>query len=119
MRDVDALRTGQNLNEIALSPANVNVAQFGKLFQYSLDGVWDASPRYAANVNIRGQGTHNVVYVETEHDSAYAFDADGVSPNPLWRVSFINPPAGITTVSPTQTGDGAPNMFEAGITGTP
>ncbi|HEV2521116.1 MAG TPA: IPT/TIG domain-containing protein, partial [Candidatus Acidoferrales bacterium] len=119
MRDVDTFRTGQNLSETTLAPANVNKAQFGKLFSYSIDGVSDASPLYVANVNIPGQGFHNVVYVATEHDSVYAFDADGLNPQPLWQVSFINPAAGITTVNPSQTGDTAPNMAEAGITGTP
>jgi 5-hydroxyisourate hydrolase-like protein (transthyretin family) len=121
MRDVDTFRTGQNLGETALAPANVNVAQFGKLLSYSIDGVSDASPLYAANVNIPGQGVHNVVYVETEHDSVYAFDADGLITNPLWKVTFINPAAGITTITPADTGDCCPpNMpGESGITGTP
>ena len=104
-RDVDNLRTGLNSNETVLTPANVNAAQFGKLFSYPLDGVADASPLYVANVSIPGQGFHNVVYVATEHDSVYAFDADGLSSNPLWKVSFINPAGGITTVPPGDTGE--------------
>src|SRR5260370_1837227 len=119
MRDVDTFRTGQNLNETVLTPANVNSLQFGKLFSYSIDGYSDASPLYVANVNIPGQGLYDVVYVATEHDSVYAFDADGFNPSPLWHVSFINPAAGITTVSPSATGDIAPNMVEAGMTGGP
>ena len=39
-------------------------------------------------MNMPGKGMHNVVYVATEHDSVYAFDADGQSTSPLWRVSF-------------------------------
>jgi len=119
MRDVDTFRTGQNLNESVLTRANVNSTQFGKLFSYSIDGYSDASPLYVANVNIPVQGLYDVVYVATEHDSVYAFDADGYNSSPLWHVSFINPAAGITTVSPSATGDIAPNMVEAGITGTP
>jgi hypothetical protein len=123
MRDVDTFRTGQNLSETTLTPANVNQAQFGKLSSYSIDGVSDASPLYVANVNIPGQGFHNVVYVETEHDSVYAFDADGLSSNPLWKVSFLNstPSTTVTPITPSDTGDCCPpNMpIESGITGTP
>ena len=75
----DNLRTGQNPSEIALSTANVNQSQFGKLFSYTTDGFSYASPLYVANVNIPGQGFHNVVYVATERDSVFAFDADGLS----------------------------------------
>src|SRR6185369_2792397 len=75
----DYLRTGANTSEIVLTPTNVNQAQFGKLFSYTLDGIAFASPLYVANVNIPGQGFHNVLYVATEHDSVYAWDADGLS----------------------------------------
>ncbi len=118
-RDVDNLRTGLNSNETVLTPANVNAAQFGKLFSYALDGVADASPLYVANLSIPGQGFHNVVYVATEHDSVYAFDADGLSSNPLWKVSFINPASGITTVPPSDTGECCDISPEIGITGSP
>ena len=115
----DNLRTGRNLNEIVLTPANVNSAQFGKLFSYATDGISHASPLYVANVNIPGLGPRNVVYVATEHDSLYAFDADGRSPTPLWKVSFINPAAGITPVPPSDTGETGDIFPEIGITGTP
>ena len=73
----DNMRTGQNLNETVLTPANVNSSSFGKLFSLPLDG---DRVRLAALRRERlrpGQGTHNVVYVATEHDSVYAYDADG------------------------------------------
>jgi len=111
-------RTGENLNETVLTWANVNQAQFGKKFSYPLDGIAYASPLYVANVLIPGQGGHNVVYVATEHDSVYAFDADGLIPTPLWKVSFINPPA-VTTVPSADTGDCCDLTPEVGITGTP
>ncbi len=57
-----------------------------------------ASALYVANVNIPASGLRNVVYAATEHDSVYAFDADGLSATPLWKTSFINPAAGVTTV---------------------
>jgi len=113
----DNARTGQNLNETVLTLTNVTVGTFGKVFSYPLDGVAHASPLYVSGVNIAGQ-PRNVVYVATEHDSVYAFNADGQTGDPpLWRASFINPPD-VTTVPPqdTETDDITP---EIGITGTP
>jgi len=95
----DIGRTGQNPAETILTPQNVNSSTFGKLFSYSVDGQVYSQPLYVPNVNISGQGTHNVVYVETQNDSVYAFDADGLSSKPLWQISFVNPVADITPVS--------------------
>src|SRR5262249_13613151 len=85
----DNARTGQNLAESVLSLANVSAASFGKLASFDTDGIAHASPLYVAGVNIPGVGVRNVVYVATEHDSVYAFDSDGIGPNPLWKVSFL------------------------------
>jgi hypothetical protein len=115
----DTMRTGENLNETVLTSANVNSSQFGKLFSYPLDGISFASPLYVARVNIPGMGSHNVVYVATEHDSVYAFDADAFSTTPLWQDSFINPAAGITPVPAADTGETGDIPNEIGITGTP
>ena len=71
----DAARTGQNTRETILTPANVNSTQFGKLLSVPVDGVVYAQPLYLSAVRISG-GTHNVLYVATEHDSVYAIDAD-------------------------------------------
>ena len=116
----DPQRTGQNLEEKILTLANVNPTQFGKLFSYPVDGQLYTQPLYVPGVTIPGKGVHNVVYVTTEADSVYAFDADSASANPapLWYVSFAKPPKVVPvpadcdtsscTVQPTQ-----------GITGTP
>lgn len=113
----DNLRTGQNTGETVLTPSNVNQVQFGKLFSYPLDGYSYASPLYVANVNISGQGFHNVVYIATEHDSVYAYDADGASTSPLWKVSFLK--NGATTVPCADVGECGDIPNEIGITATP
>ena len=115
----DNARTGQNLKETVLTPANVNYRTFGRLYSYALDGQAYASPLYVANLSIPERGFHNVVYVATEHDSVYAFDADQLTNGPLWQVSFIDPSNGVTTVPSAETGEPFDLRPEIGITGTP
>jgi hypothetical protein len=117
----DNARSGTNFNETILTPSNVNSTSFGKLFTYAVDGQIYAQPLYVPGVAIAGQGTHNVVFVATENDSVYAFDADsntGTNASPLWRAAFANPAQGITAVpsSDVSCGDLTPQI---GITGTP
>ena len=82
----DVARTGQNLNESTLTTANVNSANFGLVGNLSVDGGVDAEPLYVSNLSLVG-GVHNVVYVVTENDSVYAFDADTFAQ--LWHVSVL------------------------------
>ena len=82
-----------NTNETLLTPANVNVGSFGKLFSYPLDGYCYTEPLIMTNVTIPGQGVHDVVYVATEHDTVYALDADnnaGTNGGVLWTNNLGN-----------------------------
>jgi hypothetical protein len=111
-----ATNIGQKISEFVLNPGNVNSNSFGKLFSTSVDGQVYAEPLAVAGVSIPGQGTHNVVYVATEHDSVYAIDES--SGQILWHDSFINPSAGVTTVPSADVLSVDINP-EYGITGTP
>jgi outer membrane protein assembly factor BamB len=111
MHHNDLARTGQMLAETTLTLANVNSATFGKLRFLPADGKVDAQPLFVTNLMI-GTAAHNVVYVVTEHDSVYAYDAD--SGNALWQISLAaagetsSPDPGCTDITP-----------EIGITSTP
>ena len=119
----DIGRTGQNLNETVLTTSNVNATQFGKLFSQSVDGQVYAQPLYLSGITVNG-ATHNVVFVATENDSVYAFDADsngGTNSGPLWKASMLlaahGAAAGATTIpSSLVSTDIQPQV---GITGTP
>jgi hypothetical protein len=119
----DNTRSGLNPNETILTPSNVNAATFGPILSRPVDGMIAAQPLYVSNVNIPGQGLHNVVYVATLHDSVYAFDADnatGANASPLWQVNFLNPAAGVTTEPPSNLGCTSTTFLtEMGILGTP
>ncbi len=107
----DNTRQGQNTEETVLTTANVNAATFGRLGFYSVDGKVDAEPLYVPAETIAG-AIHNVLYVVTEHDSAYAFDAD--TGKVLWKVSALG--SGESSANPGACDQVVP---EIGITSTP
>jgi hypothetical protein len=112
-------RTGLNSSETILTPANVASNKFGMMFTLPVDGNVYAQPLYLANIAIPNKGIHNVLYVVTEHNSVYAFDAGGitgVNSTPLWHVNL-----GPSVPSGDVYLDGAPqDIFpEIGITATP
>jgi hypothetical protein len=87
----DSARTGQNLNETTLNTSNVTPSNFGKLFWRTVDGFIFAQPLYLPGVTIQGV-SHNIIYVATQHNSVYAFDADDPnSPAPLWQMNLGTP----------------------------
>src|SRR5581483_11986861 len=102
---------GQNQQETVLTPSNVNSSKFGKLGFLSVDGKVDAQPLVVSGLTVQGK-SRNVVFVETEHDSAYAFDADSFAQ--LWKVSVLG--GGETPSDDRGCGQITP---EIGITATP
>jgi hypothetical protein len=115
-------RMGQNTNEVLLTPSNVNTNTFGKLFKYNVDGYVYAQPLYVSGMNIPGQGTRNVLFIATQHNSIYAVDADstnGVGAGILWQVNL-----GTSAITPTLEIGSRYGLYtditnEVGITGTP
>ena len=120
----DNARTGQNLNETTLNTSNVNQNSFGKLFWRTVDGFIYAQPLYVPGLTIQG-ATHNVVYVATQHNSVYAFDADNPNaPAPLWQVNLGTPvPSQDICIITGDTNPGDCPYYdispEIGITSTP
>jgi len=127
-------RTGANTNEAILNLTNVNSTSFGRLFTNIVDGCVYAQPLYVPNVNIQGQGTHNVLFIATENNTVYAFDADVpvTRGGLLWKTNLG--PAAVTTIPSPASSGGYTNknfgtryngnaytdiMPEVGITGTP
>jgi len=108
----DNARSGTNPQETVLTPSNVNSATFGKIGFYSVDGLVDGQPLYLSQVSIPSGGTHNVLYVVTEHDSVYAFDADTGAI--LWNTSLLG-----TGESTSDTRGCNQVQPEIGITSTP
>ncbi len=138
MWKVDPQHTGLNSHETVLTPSIVNDStKFAPLFYQKLDGQVYGAPLFmsAATLNslpgsFSDGKSHNVVYVVTQHDSVYAFDADadplganaaGTDSAPLWHTSLLQPDAqlGTPTTVPSSDAAGSDISPEFGITTTP
>jgi hypothetical protein len=125
----DLARDGANTREYALTTSNVKTSSFGKLFSCTVDEAIYAQPLWVANLTVGGV-KRNVVFVATQNDSLYAFDADHNSTpcTPLWHANLIDsahggaageasvPSSGSGYLVGHGWGDIAP---EVGVTGTP
>jgi hypothetical protein len=121
----DNSRSGSNPNETILTTANVNTTSFGKLFSQSVDAQIYTQPLYMANITVSGKGAHNVVFVATENDSVYAFDADnngGANATPLWQITLLDSAHGAASgATAIPNGDLSTTDINplVGVTGTP
>jgi hypothetical protein len=116
-------RNGANTQEYALTPTNVNPTSFGKLASCTVDGAVYAQPLWVANLTVAG-ARHNVVFVATEHDGLFAFDADSTACQVLWQANLIDTAHGAatgeTTIPPHVVGVGdGDTVPEIGVTSTP
>ena len=109
----DNSRDGWNPNETQLTVANVK-AGFGPLFGETLDGQVYAQPLYLPALNMGAAGTHNVVFIATENNTVYAFDADSGGP-PLWTRN-LTPAGEAVMVGSDYSNNRIPQI---GITSTP
>jgi hypothetical protein len=114
----DNQRTGATLNEKFLTPQNVNSKQFGKLGEFKVDGAVYAQPLFLPAVAVPSKGKHDILFIATEHDSVYAFDAYRTADPPLWQVSLLDKKKGETPV-PTRAVACPFIQPEVGITSTP
>ena len=123
----DKARTGLNSREFALTAATVTTATFGKLFSCPVDGAIYAQPLWVRGLSIAG-GSHNVIFVATQHDSLYAFDADTSPCKTYWHVHLLDTLHGATAgEKPVVWNDVGNTGFgcfgdiypEVGVTGTP
>lgn len=114
----DNSRSGVNSQELAFSPATVSFSTFGKLFSCAIDGYAYAQPLYVPNLTIPGTRTRNVVFVATEKDSVFAFDADANPCVQLWKTSLA--PSGSQSIAFPNLNMTNTNIVPfVGITGTP
>lgn len=97
----DDARDGAFLEEVTLTPSNVNPSQFGKLISYPVDGQIYGQPLYLPQLNING-AAHDVVFVATQNNTVYAFDADAASGSgaTFWQVNFGVPKSAYDSAGP-------------------
>jgi hypothetical protein len=120
---VDPARDGVNPKEYVLSPTSVATATFGKLFSCSVDGPVSAEPLWIHALTIAG-AVHNVIFVATQNDSVYAFDADASPCVTYWQANLLDTlHGGVANETPVVWNDvGGCNgdvYPEIGVTGTP
>jgi hypothetical protein len=125
----DLARDGVNSQEYALTTSNVTTATFGKIFSCATDGAIYTQPLWVAGLTIN-KAKHNVIFVATQHDSLYAFDADANPCSTIWHANLIDTAHGGTAgEGPVPEGPpGTPSLVgvgngsitpEIGVTGTP
>ena len=119
----DQARDGVNSREFALSSTSLTTANFGKLFSCAVDGAIYTQPLWVKGFSIAG-GTHNVIFVATQHDSAYLFDADIHPCVTYWHVNLLDTLHGGTTGETPVNWNDVGYCFgdiypEVGVTGTP
>ena len=119
----DNVGSSVNASETMLTPSNLTVNTFSKLYSTAVDGIVYAQPLYVPNVTVTGgsaAGIHNLVFIATQHDSLYAIDAQ--SGAVVWQDSFLlsglSGATAITTCPATDTGS-TDTTPEIGICSTP
>jgi hypothetical protein len=114
-------REGLYDTEVFLTPQNVNVTHFGNLGSFNVDGMIAGQPLYVPGVTIPGVGPVNVIYVATQNDSVYAFDADIPGSAPLWQTSLLMSGNGVTeTAEPVSAIKcGGSGYSQIGVTSAP
>jgi hypothetical protein len=121
----DLTHSGQNTKETVLTPGNVNANSFGKLFALPVDSTVYAQPLYVPGLKMSDGQVHNVLFVATENDTVYAFDADsngGANATPIWKISMLTAAhgAGAAATAVPYKDTGSPDVSPTvGITGTP
>jgi hypothetical protein len=105
----DLGRTGWTPDERALTPVSVRPGAFGKLWSVPVEGDIYAQPLVVPGVEVAGR-VRTVVYVATERDRVYAFDAaDGAR---VWGPVVLGTPVPLSSLP-------CGNIDPVGATSTP